>query len=231
MISQGTRQQDRSAALFAACGAAALFPASTRACGSAAGDDPVLYLSNPPGIDADIAPRECSTAWANSTRWRHRRSAIPRSTPASPSTRWRSACRSSVPELTDLRDEPRAHARHVRRRRRRAPTAALPQLPAGPAPGRARRALRATMHRGWDQHGSLPSRSVASARTSTSRPPALVKDLKQRGLLDDTLVVWGGEFGRTVYSQGSSNGRQLRPRPSRRCFTLWMAGGGVKGRA
>ena len=91
-----------------------------------------------------------------------------------------------------------------------------PQLPARPADGRARRALRpAHAPRLGPAQQPAARRSAASARTSTSPPPALVKDLKQRGLLDDTLVIWGGEFGRTVYSQGALTPGQLRPRPPR----------------
>ena len=83
-------------------------------------------------------------------------------------------------------------------------------------------------HRGWDQHNDLP-RDLALQCGGTDQPTAaLITDLKQRGLLQDTLVVWGGEFGRTVYSQGklteSNYGRDHHPR----CFTMWMAGGGVK---
>ncbi len=82
--------------------------------------------------------------------------------------------------------------------------------------------------RGWDQHGDLP-RDLALQCKSVDQPSAaLVKDLKQRGLLDDTLVVWGGEFGRTVYCQGklmeTNYGRDHHPR----CFSIWMAGGGIK---
>ena len=84
-------------------------------------------------------------------------------------------------------------------------------------------------HRGWDQHGNLPEQiRRRSAATPISRRAALIKDLKQRGLLDDTLVIWGGEFGRTVYCQGTLThddyGRDHHPR----CFTMWMAGGGIK---
>ena len=83
-------------------------------------------------------------------------------------------------------------------------------------------------HRGWDQHNDLP-RDLALQCGGTDQPTAaLIADLKQRGLLEDTLVVWGGEFGRTVYSQGklteANYGRDHHPR----CFTMWMAGGGVK---
>jgi uncharacterized protein (DUF1501 family) len=86
-------------------------------------------------------------------------------------------------------------------------------------------------HRGWDQHNDLP-RDLALQCGGTDQPTAaLISDLKQRGLLQDTLVIWGGEFGRTVYSQGklteANYGRDHHPR----CFTMWMAGGGVKGGA
>ena len=83
-------------------------------------------------------------------------------------------------------------------------------------------------HMGWDQHFDLPFQIKGQARDTDQASAALVMDLKQRGLLDDTLVIWGGEFGRTNYSQGkltrSNYGRDHHPR----CFTIWMAGGGVK---
>ena len=83
-------------------------------------------------------------------------------------------------------------------------------------------------HRGWDQHGDLP-RDLASQCKDVDRGCyGLIQDLKQRGMLDDTLVVWGGEFGRTIYCQGklteTDYGRDHHPR----CFTMWMAGGGIK---
>ncbi len=83
-------------------------------------------------------------------------------------------------------------------------------------------------HMGWDQHFDLPNQIKGQCYDTDQASAALIKDLKQRGMLDDTLVVWGGEFGRTVYSQGdltmSTYGRDHHPR----CFTVWMAGGGVK---
>jgi hypothetical protein len=84
-------------------------------------------------------------------------------------------------------------------------------------------------HQGWDHHGGLPKGIVTQCRETDQPAAALVRDLKQRGLLEDTLVVWGGEFGRTNYSQGkltaTDYGRDHHPR----CFTMWLAGGGVKG--
>ncbi len=81
---------------------------------------------------------------------------------------------------------------------------------------------------GWDQHGDLPNQIRAQCRDTDQPSAALIRDLKQRGLLEDTLVIWGGEFGRTVYSQGqltaTNYGRDHHPR----CFTVWLAGGGIK---
>jgi uncharacterized protein (DUF1501 family) len=83
-------------------------------------------------------------------------------------------------------------------------------------------------HEGWDQHGSLPKNIRGQALGVDQPAAALVKDLKMRGMLDETLVIWGGEFGRTIYSQGAltkdNHGRDHHGR----CFTVWMAGGGVK---
>ena len=83
-------------------------------------------------------------------------------------------------------------------------------------------------HRGWDQHYNLPRDIALQAKGTDQASAALIQDLKQRGLLEDTLVVWGGEFGRTAYSQGrltaTNYGRDHHPR----CFTMWMVGGGIK---
>jgi hypothetical protein len=83
-------------------------------------------------------------------------------------------------------------------------------------------------HRGWDQHLNLPRQIEGQCRDTDQPTAALLQDLRQRGLLDETLVIWGGEFGRTVYCQGqltSDNyGRDHHPR----CFTVWMAGGGIR---
>ena len=83
-------------------------------------------------------------------------------------------------------------------------------------------------HRGWDQHGTLPEHLKIQCLDTDQGCAALVADLKQRGLLEDTMVIWGGEFGRTSYSQGEIKkdnfGRDHHPR----CFSIWMAGGGIK---
>ena len=134
----------------------------------------------------------------------------------------------SVPELTDISKRAQAHPRHVRPRRAQA--------------GHVRRDA-ACWPAAWPSATSASSRSSTAAGTSTATWPAtcrnqcqdvdqacyaLITDLKQRGLLDDTLVIWGGEFGRTIYCQGKltrdNYGRDHHPS----CFPIWMAGGGIK---
>ncbi|MCP4887859.1 MAG: DUF1501 domain-containing protein [Planctomycetaceae bacterium] len=84
-------------------------------------------------------------------------------------------------------------------------------------------------HQGWDQHNNIPGQMPKQCRDTDQPTAALIKDLKQRGMLDETLIIWGGEFGRTIYSQGkltpNNYGRDHHPS----CFTMWMAGGGIKG--
>jgi uncharacterized protein (DUF1501 family) len=84
------------------------------------------------------------------------------------------------------------------------------------------------MHRGWDQHGALPQQIRGQCKDVDKPSAALVKDLKRLGLLEDTLVIWGGEFGRTVYSQGALTATNYGRDHHGRCFTMWMAGGGAK---
>jgi hypothetical protein len=84
-------------------------------------------------------------------------------------------------------------------------------------------------HRGWDQHGNLPTQIRGQCKDTDQPTAALIKDLKQRGMLEDTLVVWGGEFGRTVYSQGALTQDNYGRDHHGRCFTTLLAGGGIKG--
>ena len=133
----------------------------------------------------------------------------------------------SVPELTDLSSEPEPVFDLYGKDARRPGTYAYNCLLARRLAERGVRFIQ-LYHRGWDQHGSLKQGIQRQAKTTDQASAALVQDLKQRGLLDDTLVVWGGEFGRTVYCQGtlteSEYGRDHHPR----CFSIWMAGGGIK---
>ena len=83
-------------------------------------------------------------------------------------------------------------------------------------------------HAGWDQHQNLPTQLEIQCRDTDQASAALVKDLEQRGLLDDTLVIWGGEFGRTVFCQGDPKAKKFGRDHHPRAFTVWMAGGGIK---
>jgi hypothetical protein len=133
----------------------------------------------------------------------------------------------SVPELTDLSKESAATFELYGPDSRKPGTFAANCLLARRMAERGVRFIQ-LFHRGWDQHNELPKQIPGQARDTDQASAALVQDLKMRGLLEDTLVVWGGEFGRTVYCQGkltaNNYGRDHHPR----CFTMWMAGGGVK---
>ena len=137
------------------------------------------------------------------------------------------AMQASVPELTDLSKEPDSTFDLYGPDARKPGTFAYNCLMARRLAERGVRFIQ-LYHRDWDHHGGLPKAMPNRCRETDQPSAALVQDLKQRGMLDDTLVVWGGEFGRTVYCQGQLTegdyGRDHHPR----CFSMWMAGGGAK---
>ena len=134
----------------------------------------------------------------------------------------------SVPELTDLATEPERVFEMYGKDSRKPGTYASNCLLARRLVERGVRCVQ-LFHRGWDHHSNLPGNLARRCEQTDQASAALVKDLEQRGLLDETLVVWGGEFGRTVYCQGKltadNYGRDHHPR----CFSIWLAGGGVRG--
>ncbi|MEQ9408916.1 MAG: DUF1501 domain-containing protein [Fuerstiella sp.] len=188
--------------------------------------DPVLYLSNPPGLDAAMRGRLLDGLQSLNRQ-------LLQAT-GDPEIRTRMAqfelaarMQMSVPELTDLSSESESTFDLYGPDSRRPGTFAANCI-------LARRMLERDVrfvqlyHRGWDQHYNLPSDLRLQCRDVDQPCAALVRDLRQRGLLEDTLIVWGGEFGRTIYSQG-------RPQPDNygrdhhgRCFTMWLAGGGIR---
>ncbi|HKK17667.1 MAG TPA: DUF1501 domain-containing protein, partial [Opitutales bacterium] len=188
--------------------------------------DPVLYLSNPDGIPRHMRRRSLDALDRINEKIAQE--------VGDPETVTRIAqyemayrMQVSVPELTNLDDEdedtlalygpdvhtPGSYAYNCIMARRMA-----------------ERGVRFVQlyNRGWDQHGNLPNEIRQQCKASDQPQAGLLKDLKRRGMLDETLVVWGGEFGRGVYSQGKltedNYGRDHHPK----CFTMWMAGGGVK---
>ena len=188
--------------------------------------DPVLYLSNPPGVTDAIRRRMLDdVAKLNGERFE---------TFGDPEIQTRIAqyemayrMQSSVPELTDMSSEP-DHVFELYGEDARTPgTYAYNALLARRMAEQGVRFVQ-LFHRGWDQHLELPKKIKEQTQATDQASAALVADLKQRGMLDDTLVVWGGEFGRTVYCQGrltaDDYGRDHHPR----CFTIWLAGGGIQ---
>jgi len=188
--------------------------------------DPVLWLTDPDGFS-----REQRRAWLDTLQSMNQERLSELGDPEI-STRiaqYEMAFRmqSSVPELTDLSAEPETTFELYGEDARKPGTFAANCLLARRLAERGVRFVQ-LYHRGWDQHGGLPSGIKKQTEATDQASAALISDLAQRGLLDDTLVVWGGEFGRTVYCQGrltpDDYGRDHHPR----CFTMWMAGGGVK---
>jgi hypothetical protein len=188
--------------------------------------DPVLYLSDPQGIDRG-GRREMLDGLAQLNE-------LQLAEVGDPEIRARIAqyelafrMQTSVPELMDLSDETAQTFELYGDDSKKPGTYAANCLLARRLVERGVRFIQ-LYHRDWDHHGGLPDRMVQQCKETDQASAALVLDLKQRGLLDDTLVVWGGEFGRTVYCQGpitdTSYGRDHHPR----CFSLWMAGGGIK---
>jgi Protein of unknown function (DUF1501) len=188
--------------------------------------DPVLFLSNPRGLSAP-GRRRMLDDLAKLDQLNHREFGDPEILTRIAQYEMAYRMQSSVPELVDLSDEPDSVFDRYGPESRRRGTYAANCLLARRLAERGVRFIQ-LFHRGWDQHNHLPSQIAGQCRDTDQPSAALVCDLKERGLLEDTLVVWGGEFGRTVYCQGplsaTDYGRDHHPR----CFTIWMAGGGIK---
>jgi len=191
-----------------------------------AGNDPVLYLSNPPGFDA-AARRDLLDDLGRMNQ--HKLDAYGDPEIGTRIAQYEMAFRmqTSVPDLTDLSKEPASTFELYGPDSRKPGTFAYNCLLARRLAERDVRFIQ-LYHMGWDQHENLPNQIRAQCRDTDQPSAALVQDLKARGLLDETLIIWGGEFGRTVYCQGKltadNYGRDHHPR----CFSIWMAGGGVK---
>jgi uncharacterized protein (DUF1501 family) len=188
--------------------------------------DPVLYLSNPRGVD-DSLQAESLSAINQLNRLRLDAMGDPEIATRINSFEMAFRMQSSAPDLMDIGQEPK-HILEMYGAEPGKPSFANNCLLARRLVERGVRYVQ-LFHEAWDQHGGLVSGLTKNCKDTDQACAALVKDLKQRGLLDDTLVVWGGEFGRTNYSQGklttTDYGRDHHPR----CFTGWVAGAGFKG--
>jgi len=226
MISQGSGNKTDQP-IFSRLWGAGFLPSEHQGVRFRAGGDPVLYLSNPAGIDSG-ARRAMLDGVGQLNRLAADSVGDPEIDTRIAQYEMAFRMQTSVPELTDLSGESKetldlygikddgvdgGYARNCLLARRMA-----------------ERGVRfiQLMHRGWDQHSSLPAQ-IRGQCSDVDRPSAaLVRDLKDRGLLDETLVIWGGEFGRTVYSQGALTATNYGRDHHGRCFTIWMAGGGTK---
>jgi len=188
--------------------------------------EPVLYLDDPPGV-SKTTRRQMLDAVVKLNRIKSEAYGDPEIETRITQYEMAYRMQTSVPDLMDLSKEP-AHVFEMYGPDSRTPgTYAANCLLARRLAERNVRFIQ-LYHRGWDQHNDLPRDIALQCKGTDQASAALILDLKQRGLLDDTLVVWGGEFGRTVYCQGklteNNYGRDHHPR----CFAMWLAGGGIK---
>jgi hypothetical protein len=188
--------------------------------------DPVLYLSNPAGMSREVR-RELLDHLARLNQLKLEQSGDPEIATRIAQYEMAFRMQTSVPEIADIESEPKhildmygpdvlrpgSYARNCLLARRFAEKGVrYVQL----------------FHAGWDQHRNLPTQLKVQCQDTDQPSAALVRDLKQRGLLDDTLVIWGGEFGRTTFVQGSLTEKEYGRDHHPRCFTIWMAGGGIR---
>ncbi|MBF72661.1 sulfatase [Candidatus Poribacteria bacterium] len=188
--------------------------------------DPVLFLSNPDGVKPQTR-KEMLTALNQLNRKNYQEVGDPEIHARISQYEMAFRMQTSVPELTDFSSEPDYILDMYGPDVHKPGTFAYCCLMARRLAERGVR-FSQIFHRGWDQHGNVTGDLPNQARDIDQPATALIQDLKQRGMLDDTLVVWGGEFGRTIYCQGSltrkNYGRDHHPK----CYTVWMAGAGVK---
>jgi hypothetical protein len=187
--------------------------------------DPVLYLSDPPGIDRNLR-RNMLDGIAKLNANQFKETGDPEIATRIAQYEMAFRMQSSVPKLTDLSTESNKTFQLYGEESKRTGSFASNCL-------LARRLLESGVrcvqlyHRGWDLHGGLPTNIPKQALDVDQAQAALILDLKQRGMLDDTLIVWAGEFGRTVYGQGGLKEEYGRDHHGR-CFSVWLAGGGIK---
>jgi hypothetical protein len=188
--------------------------------------EPVLFLRDPEGLSSAARRRWLDTLGALN----HKRHAVVGDPEIDARiAQYEMACQmqTSVPELVDFASEPESTFQLYGEDARKPGTFAANCLLARRLAERGVRFIQ-LYHRGWDHHGDLPAGIESLTKDVDQASAALVLDLKQRGLLEDTLVIWGGEFGRTVYCQGGLSRENYGRDHHGKAFSLWMAGGGVK---
>jgi len=223
LITQGFGNMQALSARFWGSG---FLPSDHQGCRMRSSGYPVLYLKDPPGVERADRRRMLDLVGAiNAVE--AKRSLDPELAARVAQQEMAFRMQMSVPELTDLTNEDEGTLEMYGPEVRKPGTFASSCLLARRLSERGVRFIQLYM-RGWDQHGNLPNEMRTQAKAIDQPIAALLKDLRRRGLLDETLVLWGGEFGRTVYSQGAltrtNYGRDHHPR----CYSIWMAGGGIR---
>lgn len=224
MISHGTGS-DANQGLLDRLWGSGFLPSSHQGVKFRSGSEPVLYLNDPKGLDRDLR-RSMLDGLAQLNELQQARDGDPEIATRIEQYEMAFRMQASVPSLTDLSDESESTMELYGPNVKTPGSFAANCLMARRMVERGVRFVQ-LYHRGWDNHGNLPSNIPKQCKDIDQAQAALVTDLKQRGLLEDTLVIWGGEFGRTVYSQGSLQDDYGRDHHGR-CFSMWMAGGGMK---
>lgn len=224
MISHGTGS-DANQGLLDRLWGSGFLPSSHQGVKFRSGSEPVLYLNDPKGMDRELR-RSMLDGLAQLNEMQQVRDGDPEIATRIEQYEMAFRMQASVPSLTDLSDESESTMELYGPNVKTPGSFAANCLMARRMVERGVRFVQ-LYHRGWDNHGNLPSNIPKQCKDIDQAQAALVTDLKQRGLLDDTLVIWGGEFGRTVYSQGSLQDDYGRDHHGR-CFSMWMAGGGMK---
>ncbi len=192
-----------------------------------AGKEPVLYLTNPEGVSPQVRRNMLDTL-GQLNAFQAEQQLDPEIDARVAQAEMAFRMQTSVPDATDFSDEPNETFELYGPDSRTPGTYAANCLLARRLIERDVRFVQ-LFHQGWDQHGDMVGGISNQCKQTDQASAALVTDLKRRGLLDDTLVVFGGEFGRTAYSQGKISGNNYGRDHHPRCFSLWLAGGGVKG--
>jgi hypothetical protein len=224
MISHGSGK-DANQGLLDRLWGSGFLPSSHQGVKLRSGSEPVLYLNDPAGMDRRLR-REMLDKLSQLNQFQLKQDGDPEITTRIQQYEMAYRMQTSVPQLADVSDEPESVFEMYGPDAKRPGSYAANCLMARRMVERGVRFVQ-LYHRGWDNHGNLPSNIPKQCSDIDQPQAALIQDLKQRGLLEDTLVVWGGEFGRTVYSQGSLQDDYGRDHHGR-CFSMWMAGGGMK---
>ena len=190
------------------------------------GANPVLYLANPEGV-TPASRRAMLDDLAKLNGLQSQATGDPEIQSRVAAYEMAFRMQTSVPDLTDLSDESESTFELYGPEARRPGSFAANCLLARRMAERGVRFIQ-LFHRGWDQHFGIKQQLPKQCQDTDQPSAALITDLHERGLLDDTLVIWGGEFGRTVYSQGELGSPQAGRDHHGRCFSIWMAGGGIK---